>query len=390
MLTPDAAAFIQSNAPFALDLLRVLARIPAPSCQEEKRVRFCQTLLESWGARSAFVDQAGNLVYPVGDQGDNPLVVFAAHADIVFPDTQSLPLREDDTRLFCPGVGDNTANLVALLLYLKYVLSRGLQPAGPGILFVVNTGEEGLGNLKGVRYLDGIYGSRMAEFYSFDGQMTGITDRAVGSRQYRVTVRTRGGHSLSGFGRPSAIAELAAMIGNIYALPVPAEGIATYNVGTIEGGLSVNAIAPEASMVCEYRADRRDMLSGSTRPFSRFFRPAGVPGSRSWWKRQATGRASIWACRPKPGGKTWCTGPLPPSGAAVPIWRSAPAPAPQTATSPWPGGFPPSASASTRAVGPTRGRNTSGRIPSCLATAPVLKRSSPTSGPVPDRGSLLF
>lgn len=93
MLTPDAAAFIQSNAPFALDLLRVLARIPAPSCQEEKRVRFCQTLLESWGARSAFVDQAGNLVYPVGDQGDNPLVVFAAHADIVFPDTQSLPLR---------------------------------------------------------------------------------------------------------------------------------------------------------------------------------------------------------------------------------------------------------------------------------------------------------
>lgn len=278
MLTPDAAAFIQSNAPFALDLLRVLARIPAPSCQEEKRVRFCQTLLESWGARSAFVDQAGNLVYPVGDQGDNPLVVFAAHADIVFPDTQSLPLREDDTRLFCPGVGDNTANLVALLLYLKYVLSRGLQPAGPGILFVVNTGEEGLGNLKGVRYLDGIYGSRMAEFYSFDGQMTGITDRAVGSRRYRVTVRTRGGHSLSGFGRPSAIAELAAMIGNIYALPVPAEGIATYNVGTIEGGLSVNAIAPEASMVCEYRADRRDMLQRLDKAFLAIFQARRRPG----------------------------------------------------------------------------------------------------------------
>lgn len=278
MLTPDAAAFIQSNAPFALDLLRVLARIPAPSCQEEKRVRFCQTLLESWGARSAFVDQAGNLVYPVGDQGDNPLVVFAAHADIVFPDTQSLPLREDDTRLFCPGVGDNTANLVALLLYLKYVLSRGLQPAGPGILFVVNTGEEGLGNLKGVRYLDGIYGSRMAEFYSFDGQMTGITDRAVGSRRYRVTVRTRGGHSLSGFGRPSAIAELAAMIGNIYALPVPAESIATYNVGTIEGGLSVNAIAPETSMVCEYRADHRDMLQRLDKAFLAIFQARRRPG----------------------------------------------------------------------------------------------------------------
>lgn len=91
MLTPDAAAFIQSNAPFALDLLRVLARIPAPSCQEEKRVRFCQTLLESWGARSAFVDQAGNLVYPVGDQGDNPLVVFAATRISSFPTRRACP-----------------------------------------------------------------------------------------------------------------------------------------------------------------------------------------------------------------------------------------------------------------------------------------------------------
>lgn len=118
----------------------------------------------------------------------------------------------------------------------------------------------------------------MAEFYSFDGQMTGITDRAVGSRRYRVTVRTRGGHSLSGFGRPSAIAELAAMIGNIYALPVPAEGIATYNVGTIEGGLSVNAIAPEASMVCEYRADRRDMLQRLDKAFLAIFQARRRPG----------------------------------------------------------------------------------------------------------------
>ena len=105
------------------------------------------------------------------------------------------------------------------------------------------------------RRIDGDYGSRIKEFYSFDGKMNGITDHAVGSKRFRVTVRTAGGHSFSGFGSKNAIAELASIIGDIYHIQLPQDGIATYNVGTITGGLSINSIPAQASLLCEFRAD---------------------------------------------------------------------------------------------------------------------------------------
>ena len=255
MLNQDALDFIQANTPFAQNLLMALARIPSPSLHEEKRARFCKALLESWGARDAYIDEALNVVLPMDIDSGKPLVVFTAHSDVVFPDTSALPLRDDGERLFCPGIGDNTANLTTLLLCLKYIISRHLQPRKYGVLFVANSGEEGLGNLKGIRRIDGDYGSRIKEFYSFDGKMNGITDHAVGSKRFRVTVRTAGGHSFSGFGSKNAIAELASIIGDIYHIQLPQDGIATYNVGTITGGLSINSIPAQASLLCEFRAD---------------------------------------------------------------------------------------------------------------------------------------
>ena len=255
MLNQDALDFIQANTPFAQDLLMALAQIPSPSLHEEKRAQFCKALLESWGARDAYIDEALNVVLPMDIDSGKPLVVFTAHSDVVFPDTSVLPLRDDGERLFCPGIGDNTANLTTLLLCMKYIMSRRLQPRKFGVLFVANAGEEGLGNLKGTRRIDADYGSRIKEFYSFDGKINGITDHAVGSKRFRVTVRTAGGHSFSGFGNKNAIAELSSIIADIYHIQIPDDGIATYNVGTIEGGLSINSIPAQASMLCEYRAD---------------------------------------------------------------------------------------------------------------------------------------
>jgi acetylornithine deacetylase/succinyl-diaminopimelate desuccinylase-like protein len=182
-----------------------------------------------------------------------------AHIDVVFPDLTPLPLFEDGDRLCCPGVGDDTANLVAMLMVVKYLLNHP-KKGKTGILFVCNAGEEGLGNLKGVREICKTYGSRMKRFYSFDGGLKGVVNKAVGSTRFNVSADTVGGHSYGKFGNPNAIAGLAEVISDIYSLKVPEYGKTTYNVGTISGGTSVNTIAQHAEMLCEYRSsDLRSM-----------------------------------------------------------------------------------------------------------------------------------
>ena len=135
------------------DLLLTLAQIPAPSGNEEKRAEFCKEWLEKNGAEGVYIDEALNVIYPVGVTERNPLIVFAAHSDVVFPDVEPLPLKVEDGKIYCPGVGDDTASMTALLLAARYVAINQLKPKDCGILFVINSGEEGLGNLKGTRKL---------------------------------------------------------------------------------------------------------------------------------------------------------------------------------------------------------------------------------------------
>ena len=194
-LTNEILSSIESYADEALGLLTELAQIPAPSNHEERRAEFCLNWLRSQGAQSAYIDEALNVIYPVGDTGENDLMVFMAHSDVVFPDTTPLPLRVENGRIYCPGVGDDTANAVALLTVAGHIAREKLTPKGCGILLVINSGEEGLGNLKGSRKIMADFGSRVKEFVTFDGNAAAIVTKAVGSRRYRVTVRTEGGHS---------------------------------------------------------------------------------------------------------------------------------------------------------------------------------------------------
>jgi acetylornithine deacetylase/succinyl-diaminopimelate desuccinylase-like protein len=155
-----------------------------------------------------------------------------------------------------PGIGDDTANLAALLLCAKYLVKEKLQPRdGKGLLIVANSGEEGLGNLKGSREICRVFGDRIDEFVSFDGTYEEIVEKAVGSKRYRITVRTEGGHSYMDFGNRNAIYYLASMIDALYTIKVPQGGKTTFNVGTINGGTSVNTIAQKAEMLYEFRSD---------------------------------------------------------------------------------------------------------------------------------------
>ena len=253
--------YIESHAAEAQQLLIDLARIPAPSNHEERRAQFCLDWLRLKGAEEAYIDEALNVIYPVGDTGENDLMVFMAHSDVVFPDTVPLPLKIENGRIYCPGVGDDTANAVALLTVAGYIAEKKLMPKSCGVLLVINSGEEGLGNLKGSRKIMADFGSRVKEFITFDGNANAIVTKAVGSRRYRVTVTTEGGHSYGKFGAPNAIAQLAQLITRLYQVQVPPIGKTTYNVGTISGGTSVNTIAQEATMLYEFRSDEREGLA---------------------------------------------------------------------------------------------------------------------------------
>ncbi len=255
-----------SQFPEHLALLKTLAAIPAPSHFEDRRAAFIRDWLLSIGAENVGIDGAKNVILPLG-RGDSRLCVMA-HTDVVFPDTTPLPLREEAGRLWAPGVGDDTANVAALMLCCKFFLTHPDLIPEP-LLVVFNSGEEGLGNLKGVRQIMADYGGGIHSLVSFDCQSDSIVSRAVGSERWNVSVSTSGGHSFSDFGSPSAIAHLSRFVTKLYQQQIPwkPDSHTTYNVGLISGGTSVNTIAQQAQMTYEYRSDDVECLAMMARQF---------------------------------------------------------------------------------------------------------------------------
>ena len=260
-LSKEILEFIDAHRQEEYELLLELAQIPSPSNHEHKRAAFCKAWLDQQGAEGVYIDDALNVIYPIGCTDTNDLVVFMAHSDVVFPDTENLPLRIEGDRIYCPGVGDDTANVAALLMTAKYIAQHKLQPKDLGVLLIINSGEEGLGNLKGSRRIMEAFGSRVREFVTLDGRTSSCVNRAVGSKRYRIEVDTEGGHSYANFGNRNAIAVLSSMIAKLYSIEVPPMGKTTYNVGTISGGTSVNTIAQHAEMLYEFRSDEREALA---------------------------------------------------------------------------------------------------------------------------------
>jgi len=225
----------------------------------------------------AYIDGALNVILPYGDKDSDSLSVFVAHTDTVFPDTEPMPYVDDGEYIHCPGVGDDTASLAVLMLVAKYFFENKVKAGG--ILFVANSCEEGLGNLKGTRQLFKDFEGRIKQFFSFDSSNFNFaTDRCVGSHRYEVEVLTEGGHSWGRFGNKNAIADLAAIIGEIYSttLPVKEGKKVSYNVGEISGGTSVNTIAQSAKMLCEYRSDDEELLAFMKARFEKIFSDANT------------------------------------------------------------------------------------------------------------------
>ncbi len=256
-------SFAETHIDEAEDLLRELGRIPAPTRCEEKRAEFIRDWLIRQGAENVRIDSMKNVIWEAGTGDHEDVIIWAAHMDVVQPDTEAYPMTQEGRILRAPGIGDDTANLVNLLMGAKYLIEN--RPAlDCGFVICANSCEEGLGNLDGSKELMRQYEGRVRAFYSFDCYLGQCIDRAVGSHRYRITVNVQGGHSWSNFGRASAIKIMADLIEELYGIPLPEDAPGdktTFNVGVIRGGTTVNSIPQRAEILYEYRSTSEESLS---------------------------------------------------------------------------------------------------------------------------------
>lgn len=240
-----------------------ICSIPAPPFGEHTRAEYLRQRFRESGLTDAKIDEEGNCVALRRGHSGSPLLVVSAHLDTVFPAGTDVTVRREGSKLMAPGISDDGCGLVALTAIVDALDAAGVETEG-SLLFVGTVGEEGEGNLRGVRHLltRGEWANCIDAFLSFDGHgMERITNRALGSRRYRVRLRGPGGHSWSDFGMANPVHALGRAITRIASYPAPKEPRTTFNVGRIEGGSSINAISQEATMDVDLRSsDSQELL----------------------------------------------------------------------------------------------------------------------------------
>ena len=241
-----------------------LCRIPAPTFQEQERAAYLVRLLAEMG-HEAQIDRAGNAVAAVIYDRSAPFVALSAHMDTVLaPRTPGDITLGPGGILAGPGVADNGAGLTALLAVAKALKSNGpLRESTHNLLLVANVGEEGEGNLCGMRYLcqQSSYARRICAYLVLDGAATDhITTQALGSRRFEILITGPGGHSWSDYGVVNPVHALARAIAIFTDTPLPAGSRSSINVGTIEGGSSVNSIPSQARAKVDIRSESNPAL----------------------------------------------------------------------------------------------------------------------------------
>lgn len=248
-----ALEFLKSDEARTLAEQKAITVIPSPPFGERERARDYVERLAASGAKSVRIDEEGNAIAVRPGTGDGPKLVVSAHLDTVFPQGTEIAVKEHDGRLYAPGIADDARGLAELLTLIRALDATGLETVGD-LYFVGTVGEEGLGNLRGVRALFRDH-PELDGFISIDGSQPGrVSYLAAGSRRYRVTFSGRGGHSFNDFGLPSAIHAMGRAIARISDLQPAQQPKTTFTVGTVRGGTSVNAIAGEAVMEVDMRA----------------------------------------------------------------------------------------------------------------------------------------
>ena len=250
----DALAFAQTDEPRTIaDQIR-LCEVPAPPFMEAARARVFADDFRALGLQNVRIDAEGNVLGERPGRSAKPHLVLSAHLDTVFPEGTDVKVRREGQVLHGPGIGDDCRGLAVLLAIVRALDTAAVQTAGT-ITFVGTVGEEGLGDLRGVKRLfrETLEG-QVDRFITFDGTRYAIANTAVGSMRYRVTFTGEGGHSFGAFGIANPVHALGRAIAAIADLEVPQHPKTTFNVGRIGGGTSVNAIPEEAWMEVDMRS----------------------------------------------------------------------------------------------------------------------------------------
>ena len=231
-----------------------LSEIPAPSFGEAGRAAAVKQIFTALGLRNVRIDKAGNVIGERPGAAPHPNVVLAAHLDTVFPEGTNVKVARNGSVLSGPGIGDDARGLAVITAVARALDHSKVRTPGT-ITFVADVGEEGLGDLRGMKQLfNDTLNGQVDAFVSVDGSGLGITNVGVGSYRYRVTYTGPGGHSFGAFGLPNPIHALGRAIAQISDFQVPSNPKTTFNVGRIGGGTSINSIAYEAWMEMDMRS----------------------------------------------------------------------------------------------------------------------------------------
>lgn len=243
----------QAALPGLVQEIITICQIPAPTYEEEGRTRYVRERMAALGLSDVAVDDIGDVVGRIPGTGQGPGLLLAAHIDTVFPMETDVTVRSDGDILRAPGVGDNTASVASMLTAARLLRESEIGLAGD-VYFAATVGEEGLGNLRGIRRVMEVYGDKIDYVLALDGSLGSMVRQGVGSRRFRLVVTADGGHSWGSFGSPSAIHSLGRIIAQVADIRVPSNPKTTFNVGTISGGTSVNTIAARAEAVIDMRS----------------------------------------------------------------------------------------------------------------------------------------
>jgi len=237
-----------------------LTEIPAPPFQESERAAAVKEVFEEIGF-AAQTDKTGNVTAELRGTNEKEIVLVGAHLDTVFPSGTDVKVRHDGSRLLAPGISDNGAGLAALLALAHAFRTAQIKPQRT-ILFAADVGEEGEGNLRGIRALIDAYRSKIKSVVILDGSATDyVTTKALASRRLEGVVSGPGGHSWSDFGMPNPINALVRGSVRFINTKVPVSPRTTFNIGQIEGGTSVNSIPFEAHIKVDVRSESEDELT---------------------------------------------------------------------------------------------------------------------------------
>lgn len=254
-----------------------ICEVPAPPFGEEERARLLAAIFRERGLSDARLDDEGNCLALRRGANLHPLLVVSAHLDTVFPAGTDVTIRRDGAKMRAPGIADDGCGLAALVALLSALEECEIETEG-SLLFTGTVGEEGDGNLRGVRHLltRGAWAGQVDAFLSLDGPgVERVTHAAVGSRRYRVILRGAGGHSWGDFGAANPVHAAGRIIARLCSYPAPQKPRTSFNVGRIEGGTGVNVIAQEASLGVDLRSESDEEL----RRLDAFFRRAAREGA---------------------------------------------------------------------------------------------------------------